>query len=420
MSKDKNLEAYSILIFTLLSISLFIGFYFNEDGSGGGSKTDFLLTWPYIVNLNNNFLNYLREWSNIHLPLHYIIISFFFKFLDSIDTIRLFFCLISLSLPILFYKCLRIKFEYIDKNYLLIFASSIILLPTFRYTAIWANVQITAQIFFLISLYYFLCWSKTNKKKIDKLLIFQTIFLALSVYTRQDYAIYYIFFMFYYFRTLNFIDFIKLIFFVLLLAFPGILFVYEQTSVVKYIKFTPKVQNFVLVNSSMLSFYLIPIFLTVIRKNLNFLKNDFRFLTYSFIFFSIIVILFAQSYNYDYKLGGGFILKLSLIIFNSNYLFYLSSVIGLTLLAYLSKSNLNNLFFIILLIFGYSADVVYQKYFEPIFIFSLFLIIKTNLLDEFLKDKKNIFLVYLFNIFYLVSAIINQVFLFSRSINYPL
>ena len=153
MSKDKNLEAYSILIFTLLSISLFIGFYFNEDGSGGGSKTDFLLTWPYIVNLNNNFLNYLREWSNIHLPLHYIIISFFFKFLDSIDTIRLFFCLISLSLPILFYKCLRIKFEYIDKNYLLIFASSIILLPTFRYTAIWANVQITAQIFFLISLY---------------------------------------------------------------------------------------------------------------------------------------------------------------------------------------------------------------------------------------------------------------------------
>tara|TARA_B100000575_G_C23136416_1_gene660297 strand:- start:2600 stop:3862 length:1263 start_codon:yes stop_codon:yes gene_type:complete len=420
MSKDKKLETYSILIFILLSISLFIGFYFNEDGSGGGSKTDFLLTWPYIVNLKNDFFNYLRGWSNIHLPLHYIIISFFFKFLDSIDIIRLFFCLISLSLPILFYKCLRIKFEYIDKNYLLIFASSILLLPTFRYTAIWANVQITAQIFFLISLYYFLRWTKNNKKKIDKFLIYQTIFLALSVYTRQDYAIYYIFFIFYYFRTLNFIDFLKLIFFVLLLAFPGILFVYEQTSVVKYIKFTPKVQNFVLVNSSMLSFYLIPIFLTVIRKNLNFLKNDFRFLTYSFIFFSIIVILFAQNYNYDYKLGGGFILKLSLIIFNSNYLFYLSSVIGLTLLAYLSKSNLNNLFFIILLIFGYSADVVYQKYFEPIFIFSLFLIIKTNFLDEFLKDKKNIFLIYLFNIFYLISAIINQVFLFSRSINYPL
>lgn len=416
MIKKENLEIQSILIFLILSISIFLGFYFNEDGSGGGAQNDFNETWPYILNLKNDLFYHYLNWENIHLPLHYILISFLYRIIENVEIIRFIFCLASLSLPIIFYKCLIRKFDNLDRNNLFIFACSILLLPTFRYTAIWTNVQITAQIFFLISIYFYLTWLKENDNKIDKNLILQNLFLALSVYTRQDYAIYHLFFMIIYFQKLNFNDFVKLAIFILVLATPGIIFILDQQSVLN-IKFTSKLQNFLLVNSSMLSFYLIPIFFLVAINKIELFKKDLKFFIYSFLIFTILVFILSLKFDYNYILGGGFILKLSLILFNSNYLFYLSCIIGLVLLSYLSKININNSILILLVIFGYGADIVYQKYFEPIFIFSLFLLMNSNIFQEFLKSKKNILLLLIFNLIYSISAVMNQIFLFSRNIS---
>ena len=416
MIKKENLEIQSILIFLILSISVLLGFYFNEDGSGGGAQNDFNETWPYILNLKNDIFYHYLNWENIHLPLHYILISFLYRIIENVEIIRFIFCLASLSLPLIFYKCLIRKFDNLDKNNLFIFACSILLLPTFRYTAIWTNVQITAQIFFLISIYFYLSWSKENNNKIDKNLILQNLFLALSVYTRQDYAIYYLFFMIIYFQKLNFNDFFKLAIFILVLATPGIIFILDQQSVLN-IKFTSKLQNFLLVNSSIMSFYLIPIFFLVAINKIEFFKKDLKFFIYSFLLFTILVFILSLKFDYNYILGGGFILKLSLILFNSNYLFYLSCIIGLVLLSYLSKISINNSILILLVIFGYSADIVYQKYFEPIFIFLLFLLMNSNIFQEFLKSKKNILLFLIFNLIYSISAVMNQIFLFSRNIS---
>ena len=416
MIKKENLEIQSILIFLILSISVLLGFYFNEDGSGGGAQNDFNETWPYILNLKNDLFYHYLNWENIHLPLHYILISFLYRIIENVEIIRFIFCLASLSLPLIFYKCLIRKFDNLDKNNLFIFACSILLLPTFRYTAIWTNVQITAQIFFLISIYFYLSWSKENNNKIDKNLILQNLFLALSVYTRQDYAIYYLFFMIIYFQKLNFNDFFKLAIFILVLATPGIIFILDQQSVLN-IKFTSKLQNFLLVNSSIMSFYLIPIFFLVAINKIEFFKKDLKFFIYSFLLFTILVFILSFKFDYNYILGGGFILKLSLILFNSNYLFYLSCIIGLVLLSYLSKISINNSILILLVIFGYSADIVYQKYFEPIFIFLLFLLMNSNIFQEFLKSKKNILLLLIFNLIYSISAVMNQIFLFSRNIS---
>ena len=416
MIKKENLEIQSILIFLILSISVLLGFYFNEDGSGGGAQNDFNETWPYILNLKNDLFYHYLNWENIHLPLHYILISFLYRIIENVEIIRFIFCLASLSLPLIFYKCLIRKFDNLDRNNLFIFACSILLLPTFRYTAIWTNVQITAQIFFLISIYFYLSWSKENNNKIDKNLILQNLFLALSVYTRQDYAIYYLFFMIIYFQKLNFNDFFKLAIFILVLAIPGIIFILDQQSVLN-IKFTSKLQNFLLVNSSIMSFYLIPIFFLVAINKIEFFKKDLKFFIYSFLLFTILVFILSFKFDYNYILGGGFILKLSLILFNSNYLFYLSCIIGLVLLSYLSKISINNSILILLVIFGYSADIVYQKYFEPIFIFLLFLLMNSNIFQEFLKSKKNILLLLIFNLIYSMSAVMNQIFLFSRNIS---
>ena len=416
MIKKENLEIQSILIFLILSISVLLGFYFNEDGSGGGAQNDFNETWPYILNLKNDLFYHYLNWENIHLPLHYILISFLYRIIENVEIIRFIFCLASLSLPLIFYKCLIRKFDNLDRNNLFIFACSILLLPTFRYTAIWTNVQITAQIFFLISIFFYLSWSKENNNKIDKNLILQNLFLALSVYTRQDYAIYYLFFMIIYFQKLNFNDFFKLAIFILVLATPGIIFILDQQSVLN-IKFTSKLQNFLLVNSSIMSFYLIPIFFLVAINKIEFFKKDLKFFIYSFLLFTILVFILSLKFDYNYILGGGFILKLSLILFNSNYFFYLSCIIGLVLLSYLSKISINNSILILLVIFGYGADIVYQKYFEPIFIFSLFLLMNSNIFQEFLKSKKNILLLLIFNLIYSISAVMNQIFLFSRNIS---
>ena len=45
------LEQYSgKIIFFILSLSLFLGLYLNEDSSGGASSGDFNTTWQYVLN----------------------------------------------------------------------------------------------------------------------------------------------------------------------------------------------------------------------------------------------------------------------------------------------------------------------------------------------------------------------------------
>ena len=52
----------------------------------------------------------------------------------------------------------KIKYTKIDVNNLFLFSLILFLLPSVRSAAVWPNTQITAIIFFLISLFYFLRW----------------------------------------------------------------------------------------------------------------------------------------------------------------------------------------------------------------------------------------------------------------------
>ena len=402
------LEQYSgKIIFFILSISLFLGFYLNEDSSGGASSGDFNTTWYYVLNLKEDLFFHYTHWQNIHLPLHYIIISIINSFLAEQYHVRFFYCIISILVPFLFYLNLKIKFPEINKNLLLVFASTLFILPTFRYTAIWTNVQITANIFFLLSIYFYLKWDERKINTFDKNLIFQILFMTLATYTRQDYVIFYLYFMITYLKKIKFKMFLLLSILVLFLLLPGLIFVYEQSSVLSGIKFTSKFQNSLIVNSSIMSFYLIPIFLCFFLNDLSKLKQNIKFITIAFILFSILIFIFSNSFNYNYKLGGGFILKLSMILFDNFILFFISSALGFVAFAYLAKKNINNFIIIFLLLFGYSASWIFQKYFEPMFIFIFFLLIQSQISFNFLKSYKNILLIYAYFVIYLASAIVN-------------
>ena len=154
MENSKNLF-YGKITFFLLSITLIIGFFFNEDSAGsGGFIADFNNTWGYVEALKESFFVLPSKWV-VHTPLHFIILSKAYMLIENQYLIRLTFCIISILIPFLFYLCLKINFPDENKNNLLILASLTFLFPSFRAGAIWANDHITALFFFLLFLIFF-------------------------------------------------------------------------------------------------------------------------------------------------------------------------------------------------------------------------------------------------------------------------
>ncbi len=406
--KFVNQIIFGKIVFIILSISLLIGFYFNE-GSSGGSQGDFFLTWGYNIALQENILINPTSWT-VHFPLHHIILSRLIYLIEDQNSLRLFLCIISISVPLLFYYNLKIKFNNIDKNILLFLASLIFILPSFRYSAIWANNHITASIFFLLSTLFFLKWEKKGiNNELNINLILNVFFLSLAVYTRQYYALFFLYFMFIYFQKLKFLTFLKLSLIVFILSLPGFFLISGQQELL-VVTFTNKLFNSVLVNSSIISFYLIPIFiLTMFQNNNLFFKNK-KILIISTICSLLLTLLISIPFNYNPSLGGGFIFKVSVLLFNNNLLFYLSSILGFIFFSLLSLENKNNFVLIVLLVFGFSAYMIFQKYFEPTFLFLFFLIFNTKISEYFLSNFKNLIFLYVYMIAYLISATLNNVY----------
>tara|TARA_Y100000590_G_scaffold468825_1_gene653341 strand:- start:2681 stop:3931 length:1251 start_codon:yes stop_codon:yes gene_type:complete len=415
MEDHKNL-LYGKITFFLLSISLLVGFFFNEESAGsGGFIADFNNTWGYVEALRESFFVLPSNWV-LHTPLHFIILSKVYIFIENQYFLRLTFCVASAIIPFLFYLCLKINYPNINKNNLLILASLTFLFPSFRAGAIWANDHISALFFFLLFLIYFLKWiKKSNFKKLTNDIYLQLLFLALAVYTRQYYALIYIFCMYIYFKQFSLLNFLKLSLIVFVLAIPGFFLIYYDPILLKT-TFDTKLQNTVLISSSILSFYLIPIFFTIL-----FLNNE-KFVIekkqqFIFILFSLLTVFFLSFFfDYNYKVGGGYFLKLSYLLINNEIIFLISSAIGFILLLNLAKENSDNILIISLMIFGFSAYMIFQKYFEPMFFFIFFLMIKSQISKIFLNNIKNIYFLFFYLGIYLITAIINDIYKITKTV----
>ena len=161
---DKFNFFISVAIFFYLS--LVIGFFFNENSSGG-SHQDFFTTWPLIKEISKDFIlgiKFIIDSSLIHFPLHYILSALFFKLLNNVELLRFIFLNISALIPLYFYKCLKFKFK--NTNLIIILSSLIFLSPYFRSSAIWITTDNTAILFFTISIFFFLKIIKENEDKI--------------------------------------------------------------------------------------------------------------------------------------------------------------------------------------------------------------------------------------------------------------
>ena len=67
---------FSTIIFLLSYFTLIISFFLNEDGTGRGTSGDFEVTYGFILALQDNLLADPKDWTLVHTPLHFIILSF--------------------------------------------------------------------------------------------------------------------------------------------------------------------------------------------------------------------------------------------------------------------------------------------------------------------------------------------------------
>lgn len=397
-------------IFYLIgSVSIFISLFFNIDSAGsGGFVIDFSSTWPLVedpLNFNTNL--------DIKFPLHYYIASLIYLLVGEKELLRLVYCFIGLFVPFLFFICLKKKFKNIDKNNLFLFSLIIFLLPSFRSSIVWPNTQITGMIFFLISLYYFLEWEIQKKFNYFSKPLFLTIFfMSLTVYSRQIYAIIFIYFVIFFFIKLKKKIFLVSCSVIGLFASPGIVFVYFWPRILEA-TFDLKLYNSLVINTSIISLYLIPFFSIIYFFTKERLSIDIK-KKKALILCILFVCICSLFFDYNYYMGGGFFIKLSVLLFDNLIFFFITSILGFYLLFLLTLNNNLNTILILLILFGVSAYIIFMKYFEPMFILVLFLLLKTKYVNLFLVSKKNIYLYHGYFLMYLSAAIVNNFFLLTK------
>ena len=200
-----------------------------------------------------------------------------------------------------------------------------------------------------------------------------------------------------------------------LFSLPGLYIIFFKNVGAATLLFNIKFQNSLLINPSILAFYLIPFFFILSFNNISFLRfNSKKDLTYLVIVL-LVVAVSLNYFNYNVKIGGGFFLKLSLILFENLYFFVLTTILGYMMIFKICKENIQNIVIFSLLILVFTSKYILMKYFEPMFIIILFILIKSKLPIEFLLKRKNIYFFFTYFFIYFISAYINDIFQITKN-----
>jgi len=398
------------LIFVLIPVlTLFAGFYLNEDLSTGGSRYDFNLTWPLIVDYSNfNFLDARLKDGAIprHLPLHYFILSIVYKIFNDQNFVRLLYLFFSLLLPIFLYLNL-IKIYNCKKIFVLIVSFSFLFLPYFRSSALWPNAHLTALIFFIISNFFYLR-ALDKDRLFDKVL--NLLFLAFATY-----VILFIFYLTNYFLNERKKVFISLFLFCCFLGLPGLYILSLNEKMLK-LPITKDLFYTITNNFSIIFFFLL--FFLFNKNSYKVFLNQIcklKVIETTFVLFLFVLI----TYNLDYSMltsklrGGGFFYKISHFTFDNNVIFLSSFFFAIFSIFLLIREDFKFIYIIILInIMGLNYQI-YQKYFEPLLLIMIFVLFKNFLSANIFLKLKNVLLFYLIIVLYYFLSLINFYYGFS-------
>ena len=126
------------------------------------------------------------------------------------------------------------------------------------------------------------------------------------------------------------------------------------------------------------------------------------------------MIVNSNLFIFDYRLrGGGFFVKLSYFILSNNYIFIISTFLGLVTSYVVSKYEPKFLYALIIMNLMSLNFIIYQKYFEPLFLIIIITLYKNFLVNNVLKCFKNTLIFYSLVFLYFVTAYINYLNKFS-------
>jgi hypothetical protein len=394
----------------ILYFSLLIGFFFNEN-STGGAYLDYLnqkkISQDFAEDFYKTFFSF-DKYSTRHSPILIIFLSFFEKINLNDIFIRLINLHICLLLPILFWLVLKEKFKKIDSYKLLLIAGLVFLSPIFRSLSVWPDSRIYGLIIFLISIYYFLKFE--DDKKINNA-IKCTFWCAISAYFSPNFAL---FAFFYFFKFFKYFLFKKEIFILailnIILSLPAFIYIFLLESIFFFKSAIPggnedfktvfNLSNKILIISSIIFFYLIPFLITQTLK-INIKKLNV-------IITSLIVTIVCVNYfNYKFEYtGGGIFYHISNTLFGNNHLFYLLCLISLIYLLSIFLSNRESFIIFIILMLSNPQLTIYHKYYDPLIFILIFTIFKLNIDIKKIIKHKNLIILYIFHLSFLIINII--------------
>jgi len=436
MNINSYYKFFSICLILLSISSFIIGFIYGENsaGAGGFITGDFRQTWINLQTFLNNDIS-----TAIHLtttfdteiymssrtPLLYIFHKLFNPFVENkIIFIRSVFFM-SLSLPFLFYLCLKQKFKKEENLLLILISSTVLLSPYFRTSSFWAGEENFGLVALLIS-FIFLNQFLSNSKNILKdyyLLFLATFFSSITLYFDQKLAI------------IPLICFLQIIFsdksfklkffsvflyFIFSLPYIYLIVLWENIIPPRDALMRGSVSRLYLDQlgycSTIIAFYLLPLLLykkenlTKLFKNFFLEKKNYYLVS---LFFIYLLLLILQNYSGevyrgpDPALGGGFIRKTAILLFEENYIqklfiyfsFFVSWII---ILIYLNNNFKDKLIIFYFFLLSIIVWPIFQEYLDPLIILMAFTFFNSKL---FINYKNSILLFFYLSILLISSNI---------------
>ena len=260
-----------------------------------------------------------------------------------------------------------------------------------------------AILFYILSISKYLSLKKNNS---TKNIILCLIYLSLAVYIRQYYIIFFLFFFIKFFSILSLKKLFSFLLFEILIFLPLIWYYYYflEINFSKLNTFesttSPFELNFfknLLIFLSLYFFYTIPLYTNIFLK----IKKDIiKYFFYILILFLIFLSIYFTNGIIFEEFGGGFFIKISKIL-NRKELFFIASFVGAFLLC--KNMNTNNIIVYICLILAFPTVIIYQKYYDPLLILTIFTITEKDTINELIQMVKiNLKFLYLYFFSFLI------------------
>jgi len=426
MNDIKN--KYKALFFMLfLYFFLLFGIYNGEDALGS-ARNDYTSIFPVIELISEKtwyyFINY-TELKLRHSPVFQFYRAFFNISFDNDFYFKIINTHINILIVLIFYKSLRVTFDKINKNNLIILSTIIFVMPSFRAYSIWPDSFMFGFIFFLLSIYFYINFKnkKSNIKK-KKFALYNTLSLIIAAYISPNFGVFVIFFLYSFLKefkfsryfvcilVLNFLLSIPFFYYIFFLEnnfldFDGSIWVKGVTTLS-----INNLANKVILLPTIFIIFFLPFLVLKFEYFLSKMKQIVKKFSLMHLFITASPLLLLPFFSYEkvkLNLGGGGIFY-NFFYFFEDQIFLLSiissvSIFLILLFFYKSDSkyldNNEKYLFIISLILTSPQLTTYIMYYELILFTGIFLFFEKKVMNEIIGDYKKIYFIIFYYMLFL-------------------